>query len=257
MSEYVQKQSVADRLRTLAGRSGRAVTNLLWPPSCIGCGAAVIEPDRFCAACWQSLPLISPPVCQRYGVPLPFDLGPEPLSPLAISDPPVFARARAAFRYDGLARELVHHLKYGDRTELARPMGRLMAEAGKPLVADASLLVPVPLHRFRFFGRRFNQAALLATEISALTDVPVGYEVLTRVKATRPQVGLTRAERADNLARAFAVPDHQRLHVAGRHILLIDDVMTSAATGNACARTLLKAGAAAVDLLVFAVVANS
>ena len=257
MSEYVQKQSVAERLRTLAGRSGRAVTNLLWPPSCIGCGAAVIEPDRFCAACWQSLPLISPPVCQRYGVPLPFDLGPEPLSPLAISDPPVFARARAAFRYDGLARELVHHLKYGDRTELARPMGRLMAEAGKALVADASLLVPIPLHRFRFFGRRFNQAALLATEISALTDVPVGYEVLARVKATRPQVGLTRGERADNLARAFAVPDHQRLHVAGRHILLIDDVMTSAATGNACARTLLKAGAAAVDLLVFAVVANS
>ncbi|MEI6571976.1 MAG: ComF family protein [Alphaproteobacteria bacterium] len=257
MSEYVQKQSVAERLRNFGGRSGRAVTNLLWPPSCIGCGSAVVESDRFCAACWQGLPLISPPVCQRYGVPLPFDLGPEPLSPLAISDPPVFARARAAFRYDGLARELVHHLKYGDRTELARPMGRLMTEAGKALVADASLLVPVPLHRFRFFGRRFNQAALLATEIAALTNVPVGYEVLARVKATRPQVGLTRAERADNLARAFAVSDHQRLHVAGRHILLIDDVMTSAATGNACARTLLKAGAAAVDLLVFAVVANS
>lgn len=257
MSEYVQKLSVAERLRTLAESSGRAVTNLLWPPSCIGCGSAVVESDRFCAACWQSLPLISPPVCQRYGVPLPFDLGPEPLSPLAISDPPVFARARAAFRYDGLARELVHHLKYGDRTELAHPMGRLMAEAGKALVADASLFVPVPLHRFRFFGRRFNQAALLATEIAALTDVPVGYEVLARVKATRPQVGLTRAERADNLARAFVVPDHQRLLVAGRHILLIDDVMTSAATGNACARTLLKAGAAAVDLLVFAVVANS
>jgi ComF family protein len=257
VSEYVQKQSVAERLRNFGGRSGRAVTNLLWPPSCIGCGSAVVESDRFCAACWQSLPLISPPVCQRYGVPLPFDLGPEPLSPLAISDPPVFARARAAFRYDGLARELVHHLKYGDRTELARPMGRLMAEAGKALVADASLLVPVPLHRFRFFGRRFNQAALLAKEIGVLTDVPVGYEVLARVKATRPQVGLTRAERADNLARAFAVPDHQRLHVAGRHILLIDDVMTSAATGNACARTLFKAGAGAVDLLVFAVVANS
>ncbi len=217
----------------------------------------MVEADRFCAACWQSLPLISPPVCQRYGVPLPFDLGPEPLSPLAISDPPVFERARAAFRYDGLARELVHHLKYGDRTELAHPMGRLMAEAGKPLLAEASLIVPVPLHRFRFFGRRFNQAALLATEIGALGQLPVGYEVLARVKPTRPQVGLTRAERADNLARAFAVPDHQRLHVAGRHILLIDDVMTSAATGNACARTLLKAGAAKVDLLVFAVVANS
>jgi ComF family protein len=177
--------------------------------------------------------------------------------PLAISDPPVFERARAAFRYDGRARELVHHFKYGDRTELARPMGRLMAEAGKALLADASLIVPVPLHRFRFLGRRFNQAALLAKEIGVLAQKPVGFEVLARVKATRPQVGLTRAERADNLARAFAVRDHERHQVAGRHILLIDDVMTSAATGNACARTLLKAGASAVDLLVFAVVAKA
>ena len=246
-----------DLLRQSPKAASRFVVDLLWPPSCIGCGAAVIEPDRFCAACWQSLPLIAPPVCQRYGVPLPFDLGPEPLSPLATSDPPVFERARAAFRYDGLAREIVHHFKYGDRTELARPMGRLMAEAGKALLADASLVVPVPLHRFRFLGRRFNQAALLAKEIGALAQKPVGFEVLTRVKATRPQVGLTRAERADNLARAFAVPDHERLPLAGQRILLIDDVMTSAATGNACARTLLKAGASAVDLLVFAVVAKA
>ena len=246
-----------DLLRQSPKAASRFVVDLLWPPSCIGCGAAVIEPDRFCAACWQSLPLIAPPVCQRYGVPLPFDLGPEPLSPLAISDPPVFERARAAFRYDGRARELVHHFKYGDRTELARPMGRLMAEAGKALLADASLIVPVPLHRFRFLGRRFNQAALLAKEIGVLAQKPVGFEVLARVKATRPQVGLTRAERADNLARAFAVRDHERHQIAGRRILLIDDVMTSAATGNACARTLLKVGASAVDLLVFAVVAKA
>ena len=246
-----------DLLRQSPKAASRFVVDLLWPPSCIGCGAAVIEADRFCAACWQSLPLIAPPVCQRYGVPLPFDLGPEPLSPLAISDPPVFERARAAFRYDGRARELVHHFKYGDRTELARPMGRLMAEAGKALLADASLIVPVPLHRFRFLGRRFNQAALLAKEIGVLAQKPVGFEVLARVKATRPQVGLTRAERADNLARAFAVRDHERHQIAGRRILLIDDVMTSAATGNACARTLLKAGASAVDLLVFAVVAKA
>lgn len=257
MSRPWQNFRLLGHLRHGVKETARAFVDLLWPPSCIGCGAAVIEPDRFCAACWQALPLISLPVCQRYGVPLPFDLGPEPLSPLAISDPPVFQRARAAFRYDGLARELVHHFKYGDRTELARPMGRLMAEAGQALLADASLIIPVPLHRFRFLGRRFNQAALLAKEIGRVAEKPVGYETLTRVKATRPQVGLTRAERADNLARAFAVPDHARHQVAGRRVLLIDDVMTSAATGNACARTLLKAGASEVDFLVFAVVAKS
>lgn len=256
MSRPPQNSGLADHCLRTAKTAVRAMVDLMWPPCCIGCGAAVIEPDRFCAACWQALPLISPPVCQRYGVPLPFDLGPEPLSPLAVSDPPVFERARAAFRYEGLARELVHHFKYGDRTELARPMGRLMAQAGKALLGDASLIVPVPLHPFRFLGRRFNQAALLAKEIGRVAEKPVGFETLARIKATRPQVGLTRSERADNLARAFVIPDHERHLVAGAHILLIDDVMTSAATGNACARALLKAGASAVDLLVFAVVAK-
>jgi len=165
MSRLPDGLCLATHLRHGAKGTFGALVDLLWPPSCIGCGAAVIEPDRFCATCWQGLPFISPPVCQRYGVPVPFDLGPEPLSPLAVSDPPVFERARAAFRYDGLARDLVHHFKCGDRTELARPMGRLMAEAGKALFDDTSLIVPVPLHRFRFLGRRFNQAALLAKEI--------------------------------------------------------------------------------------------
>lgn len=236
---------------------GRAFANLLWPPACIGCGAAVIEPDHLCPACWRAMSFVTPPVCMRYGTPLPFDLGPDAVSPVAISDPPVFDRARAVARYDGLARELVHRLKYGDRTELARPMGRLMSSAGDALLAEATLLVPVPLHRYRFLGRRFNQAALLATEIGRQRGIAVGFEALKRVRATRPQVGLTRTERADNLARALVVPDHERLRVAGQRIVLVDDVMTTASTGNAASRALLKAGAASVDLLVFAVVAKS
>ncbi|NBR28900.1 MAG: ComF family protein [Betaproteobacteria bacterium] len=237
-------------------RSGRHLADLLWPPACIGCGAAVMEPDRFCAACWKRLPHITSPRCIRYGVPLPFDLGPEAVSARAISDPPVFGRARGAFLYDGLARDLVHRLKYHDRTELARPLARAMAFAGHDLLADATGLVPIPLHRFRFFNRRYNQAALLAREIGLRHHLPVHYECLTRVKSTRPQVGLTRSERAENLAGAFRLSPTERLHVAGQRLILVDDVMTSSATGNAAARLLMRAGAASVDLLVFAVVAN-
>lgn len=247
------RESSGARLRHF----GRAMADLLWPPACIGCGAAVIEPDHLCPVCWRAMPFVTPPVCMRYGTPLPFDLGADAVSPVAISDPPVFDRARSVARYDGLARELVHRLKYGDRTELARPMGRLMAEAGGELLETATLLVPVPLHRFRFWGRRFNQAALLAAEIGKSKKLPVGFESLKRVRATRPQVGLTRAERADNLARALTVPAQERLRVAGQRVVLIDDVMTTASTGNAASRALLKAGAASVDLLVFAVVAKS
>ena len=141
--------------------------------------------------------------------------------------------------------------------ELADTMGLWMAREGTEILAQAQLLVPVPLHWFRLWRRRFNQAAALAKTIGHKTGIPVGYETLKRVKATRPQVGLTRSERAANLEKAFAVNETDRPLVHGRRIVLIDDVMTTASTGNAAARTLLKAGAASVDLLVFAVVANT
>ncbi len=179
------------------------------------------------------------------------------LSPLAIADPPVFGRARAVARYDGIARDLVHGLKYGDRVELARIMAQWMVREGSDLLADCTLLVPVPLHRFRLWRRRFNQAAALAEGIGRQTGIPVGYESLLRVKATRPQVGLTRSERSTNLEKAFKANPVDLTRIAGARIVLIDDVMTTAATGNATARTLLKAGAASVDLLVFALVAKA
>ena len=203
------------------------------------------------------MPLITKPICDRYGTPLPVDHGGMMLSPLAVADPPVFGRARAVARYDGVARELVHGLKYGDRVELADTMGHWMAREGAEILADAELLIPVPLHWFRLWRRRFNQAAALAQSIGKKTRIPVGYEALKRVRATRPQVGLTRPERAANLEKAFAIYEADRPLITGRRIVLVDDVMTTASTGNVAARTLLKAGAASVDLLVFAVVANN
>lgn len=236
---------------------GRRLTDLIYPPSCIGCGGAISHADVLCPVCWSGIAFIERPVCDRYGLPLPVDHGQLLLSPLAIADPPVFRRARAVARYDGLARELVHRLKYGDRLELGTAMGRAMARAGQELLAETDLVVPVPLHLFRLWSRRFNQAALLADIIAFERKIPMIPDALRRIKRTKPQVGLSRTERTDNLNRAFAVNEAHRLAISGKRILLVDDVMTTASTANAASRTLLKAGAKEVDVLTFALVANS
>ncbi len=199
--------------------------------------------------------LIERPYCERLGTPFALDLGTGPLlSPRAIADPPVYDRARAVALYDGTARDLVHRLKYDDRLELARTMARMMAASGRELLDETDLIVPVPLHLFRLWRRRFNQAALLARTIGRLSETPCDVRALARVRATRPQVGLTRNQRALNLQGAFRVPDAARSRIAGRRILLIDDVATTGATGNAAARALLRGGATSVDLLTFATV---
>jgi len=171
----------------------------------------------------------------------------------AIADPPAYQRARAAVRFDDdVARALVHALKYGDRLDLAPTMGRWMANAGRALIADADALVAVPLHWRRLWARRFNQSALLAQIIATANGKPVAHAALKRVKATPQQVGLGRTQRAENMQGAFRVPEEGKAEVAGRRLLLIDDVLTTGATIDACARTLLRGGAAAVDVLTFA-----
>lgn len=177
----------------------------------------------------------------------------EMLSPEAVSDPPVYARARAVAHFDdGPVRQLVHRLKYYDRMELARPIGNWMARAGRELLDEAELLVPVPLHRARLTSRRFNQASVLAQAVSARCGVPADPFVLARVKPTPPQVGLSRAQRALNLQGAFQIAEGMGGRIEGRAIVLIDDVMTSGATANAASRALLRGGAKRVDVLVFA-----
>lgn len=218
-----------------------------------------MQQDGFlCTDCWSKTPFIERPFCERSGVPFAHDLGDRLVSPDVIANPPVWTRARAVARYEnGPARQLVHRLKYGDRLELARNMGRWMARAGTDVLPGAHLLAPIPLHRRRLFSRRFNQAAALAEAVSRVCGVPADPLALARVKPTAPQVGLTRAQRADNVQGAFRVPDEARPRIVGRRVVLIDDVMTSGATANACARALLRAGADQVDLLVFARVVTS
>lgn len=239
-------------VRPLLAIAARAVVGLVYPPTCPACAAATGEAHGLCAPCWNRMRFIERPFCERLGTPFEIDLGPGVLSPAALADPPVFARARASVRYDEAARGLVHRLKYGDRLDLAEAMGRMMARAGAELLADADVVVPVPLHRGRLWQRRFNQAMALARVAAREPRVPVDPFLLSRVKRTRSQVGLTRAQRRENLQGAFRVPDGAKARVQGKRVLLVDDVLTTGATANAASRALLRGGAETVDVLAFA-----
>ncbi len=236
----------------LARTTARVVLDLALPPTCIACRTIVSTSGSLCGACWSRLVLVERPFCERLGTPFPFEAGEGRLSPAAVMEPPAYDRARAAAVFGEVSQDLVHGLKYGDRLDLAVPMARMMVRAGGELLAQADLLVPVPLHRFRLWRRRFNQAAMLARAISRASGVAVQTDALVRIRATASQVSLSRAERRANVAGAFAVPERKSCEIAGRRIILVDDVLTTGATLDACARVLRRAGASGVDVLTFA-----
>jgi ComF family protein len=229
----------------------RVVVDVALPQLCASCREPVGS-DGLCPACWSKLSFIAPPYCERLGIPFAYDPGPGVLSMEAIADPPAYYRARAAVRFDDVARTLVHALKYGDRLDLAPMMGRWMATAGRSLTAEADAIIPVPLHWRRYWARRFNQSALLAEAIAKASQVPLVLGALRRVKATPQQVGLSQSARALNVQGAFRVSPSGKAAVAGRRLILVDDVITTGATVDASARALLRAGAAEVNVLTFA-----
>jgi ComF family protein len=249
-------RAVLSSCRHAVGSAARLALDVALPTLCVACREPVAG-EGVCAGCWAKLSFIAPPYCARLGIPFVYDPGPGLLSMEAIAAPPAFQRARAAVRYDDTAKTLVHALKYQDRTDLAPIMGRWMARAGHELVSDADVLVPVPLHWRRGWSRRFNQSGALARVVERQSGVAVAADALRRVKPTRQQVGLTRSERAQNVQGAFKVPPEKQAEVEGRHVVLVDDVLTSGATVDACARALLRAKARQVDVLVFARVVES
>jgi ComF family protein len=233
-----------------------AGADLIVPPCCLVCRARVGGHHLLCAACWRQVHFIRPPLCDVLGIPLPFDTGGRTVSAAAAARPPAYGRARAVAHYSGAMRTLVHQLKYADRHDARTLLGRWLAEAGRELLPGLDMLVPVPLSRWRLIQRQFNQAALLAGELGRQTGIPLAPLALTRVRATRSQVGMTREQRRRNVAGAFRVPERARASLRGRSVLLIDDVVTTGATVEACARVLRRAGAARVDVLALALVTN-
>lgn len=240
-----------------AGRQlGMGAVDLLVPVTCHRCSARVDAPGGLCPQCWQGLDVVASPVCDVYGSPLAHDGGEGAVSARAIKQPPGWNRARGAVVFNEAAQGLVHALKYRDRHEVAGTMARMMVHAGRDVLAGADLLAPVPLHRWRLWSRRYNQSALLAAEVAGRTGGRLVPDLLTRVRNTRSQVGLGQGERNRNVRGAFRLNDIHAGLVPGRKVVLIDDVLTSGATAGECAQALSRAGAAQVDVVVFALVSS-
>lgn len=206
--------------------------------------------------CWAEVWFIERPYCEITGLPFDHERGEGMVSADAIANPPVYGRARSAVFFDGVARGIVHGLKYSDRADLAAMMAVWMARAGREVIDDCDLLVAVPLHRGRLMSRRYNQSAELARALARITGKPFIPGAIRRRRATRQQTGLGLRARQDNVRGAFAVADAMAPRLASRKILLIDDVLTTGATVEAAARALLRSGAERIDVLTFARVAS-
>jgi ComF family protein len=228
----------------------RPILDFALPPRCPGCGAVTPEPHRFCMACWSSLTFLGEPCCEMCALPFDYDQGAGTLCGGCLSHPPRFDRLRAAVVYGDIPRKVALKLKYGGRPGVAETVARFMSRhlAATP---DA-LLAPVPLHRWRIWQRGYNQAALIASALARRGGIDARLDLIERVKRTPPLKGMNAAQRRDTLRGAFRVPPRHKAGVKGRRIVLIDDVYTSGATANGCARALKRAGADEVWVLAWA-----
>jgi ComF family protein len=235
-------------------RAARRALDLVLPPRCAACDNPVDVQGQLCAVCFGLTHFITVPFCGRCGVPFASveQGGAEGTCPSCRTETPVFREARGALRYDDQARHLILPLKHGDRVELAAVLGQMMMRAGAALLQRADVLVPVPLHRRRLFKRKYNQAAVLALAIGRLAERRVLPDALVRTRHTAPLDKKSPEERALEVTGSLIVRPSRLKEILGKTVLLIDDVMTSGATANACAGVLLAADAKAVDVLVAA-----
>lgn len=237
------------RWHTMAAR--RLLDSIL-PPLCLGCNEIVDEPGGLCTTCWPGFSFIAAPHCARCGVPFAEDLAAGAECGACLRRAPGYRRARAALVYDNESRRLVLPFKHGDRTDMARACGSWMASAGRELLADAELIAPVPLHWRRLFTRRYNQALLLARSVSTASKGRLVPDLLRRARWTGSQAGLKAQERRTNVRRAFELHPRWATVVRDKTVLLVDDVLTTGATVEACARALQRGGARHVDVLTLA-----
>ncbi len=226
----------------------RHIVDFALPPRCPGCGAVTEEQHRFCLECWQKLVFLGPPCCCRCGLPFEYEGGQDAECGDCLSNPPAYDWLRAAVAYGEVARSVALKLKYSGRPAVAETLAHFMRRHLSEIETGA-ILAPVPLHRWRIWKRGYNQSALIASALAKRTGLAVDLNLLARVKATPPLRGLGRRERALAVRGAFrAAPER----TSGRTIILVDDVYTSGATANGCAKALKRAGAARVNIICWA-----
>ena len=239
-------------MAALARAAALGAVDVVLPPSCLSCDAPVGDSGALCPDCWSRVSFIGRPCCARCGLPFAIEAAPDAVCGDCARTPPAYDRARAAFLYKGAGRELILAFKMADRSWVAPRLAAWLHRAAAPLLPDADLVVPVPLHRWRLLARRFNQAAVLAGLMAREADALAAPDLLVRTRRTPPQTRLSRAARQRNVRGAFAVRPSRAHLVAGRSVLLVDDVLTTGATVSACARALRKAGAVRVDVATLA-----
>lgn len=249
--------AIFDILAPLSRHMGRMALDLLFPPLCMMCRTQVREPGSLCPGCWRNITFIDGPVCSCCGLPFEFDAGADARCAACLALPPAFDRAASVMRYDEFSRGAILALKYADRHDVVPAFARWLGRAGRELIADADLIVPVPLHRWRLWARRFNQSALLASALARSTNKRFEPLALWRTRSTPSQGDMRSAKaRRRNVRGAFKVDSTHAEMVKGRNILLVDDVLTTGATVDACARALKRAGAMKVSVLTLARVAR-
>jgi ComF family protein len=228
----------------------KAALDLLFPPLCIGCRGAVGQAG-FCAACWSAITFLDGPGCACCGLPFAVALDDDTLCAGCLTRPPAFDKARAILAYDDTSRSAILALKHADRLDLVPGFSRWLSRTGRALLQDCDLIVPVPLHRLRLWRRRYNQSAELARRLAGDCKRPFEPFALVRGRPTPSQGAMSSARaRRRNVLGAFRVPDPAK--VKGKRVLLLDDVLTTGATAEACARALKRAGAQQVHVLVLA-----
>lgn len=239
-------------MRAVASAAFRILADTAFPPRCPSCRGNVAADGNFCAECFPKLRMISAPLCDICGIPfiIPVEAGTQ--CPHCLETLPKFDRARAVMVYDNISAPLITALKFHDQWTNVNRMVQMMLATGNSLLADTDAILPVPLHWRRLIGRKYNQSALLAYGLSKATNIPCVTDVLRRVRPTPPQMRLDRATRLRNVRRAFAVDAAAAAQIKGKTLLLVDDVVTTGATADACARVLKKAGAKEVRVLSLA-----
>ncbi len=227
---------------SLIKSTSKNLLDVIYPPICIVCGNSVYEHGSICSKCWECINFISDPQCQICGFPFDFQVIEGAICAGCAYKKPYFSKARSVFLYDENSQKIITNFKYRDKTEYSSFFSRWMVRIGSNMLDECDFIIPIPLHPLKLFLRKYNQASLIANELHKHSKKKVLYNAIIRIKYTTKQASLVRKNRFKNIKGAFRINKKYIKLLEGKNILLVDDVITTGATINECAKSLIKQG---------------